>query len=227
MRQAQLQDGVAIALRVGGLAPAVKPCSVPGRVRPRPAQGAADDAGSFRLNLIGTWARGSAGFSVGITIGTPTGAAPPPSVIKGVVPDVIGLDERDAIVALKEAGFRNTDISVLFPENTGTKDFAHEKNTKAPEGAATGAGSGAVIGGTLGWLVGIGVLAIPGLGPFIAAGPLMSALAGVGAGGVAVSLAPRLRVCEQIPPPLWCAKRTLRKTPENRRVRSAHHSLRS
>ena len=63
------------------------------------------------------------------------------------------------------------------------KDFAHEKNTKAPEGAATGAGSGAVLGGTLGWLTGIGALAIPGLGPFIAAGPIVAALAGVGVGG--------------------------------------------
>jgi len=71
----------------------------------------------------------------------------------------------------------------LFPENVGTKDFAHEKGTKAPEGAATGAGTGAVIGGSLGWLAGIGALAIPGLGPFIAAGPIMAALAGVGVGG--------------------------------------------
>jgi hypothetical protein len=86
--------------------------------------------------------------------------------------------------ALKAAGFRNTDISVLFPENVGTKDFAHEKGTKAPEGASTGAGAGAVIGGGLGWLAGIGALAIPGVGPSIAAGPIMAALAGVGVGGV-------------------------------------------
>jgi hypothetical protein len=85
--------------------------------------------------------------------------------------------------ALRIADFRNTDISVMFPDNAGTKDFAHEKNTKAPEGAATGAGSGAVIGGTLGWLAGIGALAIPGVGPFIAAGPIVAALAGVGVGG--------------------------------------------
>ena len=90
----------------------------------------------------------------------------------------------NAVDALRAEGFRNTDISVLFPENQGTKDFAHEKNTKAPEGAATGATSGAVIGGGLGWLAGIGALAIPGLGPFIAAGPIMAALAGAGAGGV-------------------------------------------
>src|SRR5215467_4985609 len=88
-----------------------------------------------------------------------------------------------AVDALKSAGFRNTDISVLFPENVGTKDFAHEKGTKAPEGAATGAGTGAVIGGVLGWLAGIGAIAIPGIGPFIAAGPIMGALAGVGVGG--------------------------------------------
>ena len=72
---------------------------------------------------------------------------------------------------------------MLFPENTGTKDFAHEKNTKAPEGATTGAGTGALLGGGLGWLAGIGALAIPGLGPFIAAGPIMAALAGAGVGG--------------------------------------------
>jgi len=86
--------------------------------------------------------------------------------------------------ALRTAGFRNSDISVLFPENTGTKDFAHEKGTKAPEGATMGAGTGVVVGGALGWLAGIGSLAIPGLGPFIAAGPIMAALAGAGVGGV-------------------------------------------
>lgn len=89
----------------------------------------------------------------------------------------------NAIEELRTAGFRNTDISVLLAENQGTKDFAHEKGTKAPEGAAAGAGTGALIGGTLGWLAGIGVLAIPGLGPFIAAGPIMAALSGVGVGG--------------------------------------------
>lgn len=90
---------------------------------------------------------------------------------------------ENGVDALREAGFRNTDISVLFPENVGTKDLAVEKGTKSPEGTATGATSGAVIGGTLGWLAGIGALAIPGLGPFIAAGPIVAALAGVGAGG--------------------------------------------
>jgi hypothetical protein len=88
-----------------------------------------------------------------------------------------------AINSLKNEGYRNTDISVLYPENVGTKDFAHKKTTKAPEGATAGAGTGVMIGGALGWLAGIGALAIPGLGPFIAAGPIVAALAGVGVGG--------------------------------------------
>lgn len=83
---------------------------------------------------------------------------------------------------LKTAGFSNNDISVLFPDKSGTKDFAHEQHTKAPEGAATGAGTGGVLGGVFGWLVGVGALAIPGLGPFIAAGPIMAALSGAAAG---------------------------------------------
>src|SRR3954462_9639318 len=90
---------------------------------------------------------------------------------------------EEAVDTLLDNGFRSEDISVLLPDNVGTKDFAHEKNTKAPEGTATGATSGAVVGGALGWLAGIGALAIPGVGPFIAAGPIMGALAGVGAGG--------------------------------------------
>ena len=90
---------------------------------------------------------------------------------------------ENAVEVLKEAGFRNSDISVLFPERAGSKDFAHDKGTRVPEGAATGAGTGALLGGALGWLVGIGTLAIPGLGPFIAAGPIMATLAGMGVGG--------------------------------------------
>jgi hypothetical protein len=90
---------------------------------------------------------------------------------------------EEAVDALKSAGFRNTDISVLFPDNKGTKDFAFEKGTKAPEGVVAGAGSGAVVGGVLGWLAGIGVLAVPGIGPFIAAGPIVAALAGMGIAG--------------------------------------------
>jgi hypothetical protein len=91
---------------------------------------------------------------------------------------------EEAVDAFLNDGFRNEDISVLLPENMGTKDFAAEKHTKAPEGTATGAGTGAVVGGTLGLLAGIGALAIPGLGPFIGAGPIMGALAGIGSGGV-------------------------------------------
>jgi CBS domain-containing protein len=90
---------------------------------------------------------------------------------------------EEGVATLRAAGFRNTDISILFPENAGSKDLAHEKATKAPEGATAGASSGAIIGGALGWLAGIGTLAIPGLGPFIAAGPIMGLLAGMGAGG--------------------------------------------
>ena len=83
---------------------------------------------------------------------------------------------------LKTAGFSNNDISVLFPDKTGTKDFAHEQHTKAPEGAVTGGSTGGILGGTLGWLAGIGALAIPGVGPFIAAGPIMGALSGAAVG---------------------------------------------
>jgi hypothetical protein len=99
----------------------------------------------------------------------------------GVYPTLIALE--GAIDRLRTEGFRAADISVLFPENVGTKDFAHQKGTKAPEGASAGAGVGAVAGGVLGWLTGIGALAIPGVGPFIAAGPIMAALAGAGVGG--------------------------------------------
>jgi len=84
---------------------------------------------------------------------------------------------------LKEAGFSNNDISVLLPDRAGTRDFAHELHTKAPEGAATGAVAGGVAAGVLGWLAGIGSLAIPGVGPLIAAGPIMAALSGAAAGG--------------------------------------------
>ena len=84
---------------------------------------------------------------------------------------------------LKLAGFPASEISVLLPDKAGTKDFAVDNQTKAPEGAATGAGTGAVLGGGLGWLAGIGALAIPGLGPLIAAGPIMAALSGAAIGG--------------------------------------------
>ena len=88
-----------------------------------------------------------------------------------------------AVDTLRTKGFRSTDISVLFPQNVGSKEFGHEKGTKSAEGAVAGGGTGAVIGGALGWLAGIGMLAIPGVGPFIAAGPIVATLAGMGAGG--------------------------------------------
>jgi hypothetical protein len=90
---------------------------------------------------------------------------------------------EQAVDRLMAAGHSNNDISVLLPDNTSSKEFAHEKNTKAPEGAATGVATGGVVGGTLGLLAGIGALAIPGVGPLIAAGPIMGALAGLGVGG--------------------------------------------
>jgi hypothetical protein len=88
-----------------------------------------------------------------------------------------------AVDALVDGGFTNSDVSVLMADNQGSKDFAHEKNTKAPEGTTTGVAAGGAIGGTLGLLAGIGALAIPGVGPLIAAGPIMGALAGLGVGG--------------------------------------------
>ena len=105
----------------------------------------------------------------------------------GIYRDEAGV--KKAVETLQRQGFRSTDISVLLPENLGNKDFGLEKATKAPEGAATGAGSGAVVGGVLGWLAGVGTIAIPGVGPFLAAGPIMAALAGVGVGGAAGGLA--------------------------------------
>jgi hypothetical protein len=88
-----------------------------------------------------------------------------------------------AVDQLKTNGFRNSDISVLMQDSGQTTDFAHEKNTKAPEGVATGASTGILGGGILGWLAGAGALAIPGIGPFVAAGPIMAAIAGAGIGG--------------------------------------------
>lgn len=107
---------------------------------------------------------------------------------------VIGLVEsqsraESAVNGLRNAGFSSADISVLFPDQAGTRDFAHEKNTKAPEGAVAGVGAGGVIGGALGLLAGIGTLAIPGVGPFIAAGPIMAALSGAAAGATVGGIA--------------------------------------
>ena len=90
---------------------------------------------------------------------------------------------EEAVEHLRANGFRSTDISVLFPETSGTKDLGHEKHTKAPEGGATGAAAGLAAGGILGWLTSMGILAIPQLGPFVAAGPIVGALAGAGAVG--------------------------------------------
>ncbi len=104
------------------------------------------------------------------------------TVVYGIYPS--RTQAESGVDALLAAGFRNEDISVLLQDNVGTKDFAHEKHTKAPEGTATGATTGGVIGGTLGLLAGIGALAIPGVGPFIAAGPIMGTLAGIGSGAV-------------------------------------------
>ena len=90
---------------------------------------------------------------------------------------------EQAANSLVSSGFTTSDISVLLPENLGTREIGTQKATKAPEGATAGGGAGAVIGGTLGLLAGIGALAIPGVGPLIAAGPIMATLAGVGVGG--------------------------------------------
>jgi hypothetical protein len=103
-------------------------------------------------------------------------------VAYGIYPDRVAFER--VLEALRSAGFRNSDISAILPDrDKTTKDLAHEINSKAPEGIATGAGTGAAIGGVLGWLVGIGAIAIPGIGPLIAAGPIVAALAGAGAAG--------------------------------------------
>jgi len=102
------------------------------------------------------------------------------------------LQAEEIVGGLRTEGFSSNDISALFPDKDTTRDFAHEKHTKAPEGATAGAGAGGVLGGVLGWLVGVGALAIPGVGPLIAAGPIVAALsaAAVGAavGGIAGAL---------------------------------------
>src|SRR6185437_9229912 len=103
------------------------------------------------------------------------------TAVFGIYPTYASVE--GGVTALREAGYRNTDVSVLFPENAGSKDLGLKKQTKLPEGATTGAGTGAVVGGVIGWIAGIGALAIPGVGPLIAAGPIMAALAGVGVGG--------------------------------------------
>ena len=99
----------------------------------------------------------------------------------GIYPTAASAEQ--AVDRLMVAGFAGDDVSVLLPDNATTRAFAHQKDTKAPEGTTAGVAAGGVIGGTLGLLGGIGALAIPGLGPFIAAGPIMAALAGLGVGG--------------------------------------------
>ncbi|HEY3835698.1 MAG TPA: DUF3341 domain-containing protein [Bryobacteraceae bacterium] len=99
----------------------------------------------------------------------------------GIYPSVFQAER--AVDTLLGAGFANNSISVLLPDDDSTRSFAHRKDTKAPEGTTTGATAGGVIGGTLGVLAGIGAIAIPGVGPFIAAGPIMGGLAGLGVGG--------------------------------------------
>jgi hypothetical protein len=99
----------------------------------------------------------------------------------GIYPNVDRAEH--AVDTLVNERFSNADISVLLPDSQGSKDFAHEKHTKAPEGTTTGVAAGGTIGGALGLLAGIGALAIPGVGPLIAAGPIMGALAGLGVGG--------------------------------------------
>ena len=103
------------------------------------------------------------------------------TAVFGLYPNVERAER--AVDELVSASFASDDVSVLLADNQGSKDFAHEKQTKAPEGTTTGVAAGGTIGGTLGLLAGIGALAIPGLGPFIAAGPIMGALAGIGVGG--------------------------------------------
>jgi len=103
-------------------------------------------------------------------------------VAYGIYPDRVPFER--ALEGLRAAGFRSSDISVILPDRDHTaKDLAHEINSKAPEGFSTGAGAGAAVGGVLGWLIGIGALAIPGIGPLVAAGPIVAALAGAGAVG--------------------------------------------
>jgi hypothetical protein len=103
------------------------------------------------------------------------------TAVFGIYPSVASAEA--AVDSLMQARFPSADISVLLPDQESSKEFAHKKDTKAPEGTTTGATTGGVIGGTLGVLAGIGALAIPGLGPFIAAGPIMGGLAGLGVGG--------------------------------------------
>jgi hypothetical protein len=108
------------------------------------------------------------------------------TAVFGIFSNRLQVDE--AMSALGVDGFRPADISVLYQENSGTKDLAHQKNTKAPEGATAGIGAGALAGGALGWLAGIGALTVPELAPLAAAGPVVGALAGAGAVGTVAGI---------------------------------------
>jgi hypothetical protein len=131
--------------------------------------------------------RSSASTSAGTTATTPLSSTGTPLTVFGVYGDREKLES--AVEKLKDEGFRNDDISVVFPDQGRTQRFAVEHNTKAPEGASVGGGTGLVAGGILGWLAGIGTLAIPGIGPLLAAGPIVAALAGAGVGGAVGGLA--------------------------------------
>ncbi len=113
--------------------------------------------------------------------------SPRPTAVYGVYSDREHVEK--AVDRLRKEGFLSNDISVVFPDRDMNKEFALEKNTKAPEGAMAGGGTGLLVGGTLGWLVGIGTLAIPGVGPLLAAGPIVAALAGAGVGGAVGGIA--------------------------------------
>lgn len=113
--------------------------------------------------------------------------APRPTGVYGVYSD--RKDVEKAVDKLRQDGFLSSDISVVFPDRDMNKEFALEKNTKAPEGALAGGSTGLIVGGTLGWLVGIGTLAIPGVGPLLAAGPIVAALAGAGVGSAVGGIA--------------------------------------
>lgn len=106
--------------------------------------------------------------------------------VYGIFPDQTSISE--AVNALRAVGFRTTDISILFPDNVGTKDFGHQKSSKAPEGAVAGGSAGAILGGMLGWFAGMGILTLHGLEPFAVAGPLMGMLSGLGLGMLAGSV---------------------------------------
>jgi len=131
------------------------------------------------LKLTDLWGATISPLGVG-----PEARAKEDYIVTGTSTSVYGIyrnrvDLEDAVDMLLEAGFRNADISALLSDNASDKEFAHTKNTKGPEGTTTGT----AIGGALGWLAGIGAVAIPGLGPFIVAGPIMGTLGGLGAGG--------------------------------------------